>query len=93
MRVSSYNNRFVTLRSIARTALHKASSVRRNTAQDKKTKEKNMGLFGDLLSLPFKVVGGVVESAGEITGTKKLTNIVSKPLDAAGDALEEIDED
>jgi uncharacterized protein YjbJ (UPF0337 family) len=51
-----------------------------------------MGLFGDLLSLPFKVAGSVVESVGEVTGTKKLTNIVSKPLDAAGEAIEEIDE-
>jgi len=51
-----------------------------------------MGLFGDLLSTPFKVASTIIETAGGITGTEKLTNIVSKPLDAASDALEEIDE-
>jgi hypothetical protein len=51
-----------------------------------------MGLLGDILSTPFKVAGSIVEGVGEVTGTTKLTNIVSKPLDAAGEALEEIDE-
>jgi hypothetical protein len=51
-----------------------------------------MGLLGEILSAPFKVAGTIVESVGEATGTEKITNIVSKPLDAAGEALEEIDE-
>jgi len=52
-----------------------------------------MGLFGDLLAAPFKIAGGVTEALGEVTGTSKITNIISKPLDAAGEALEEIGED
>lgn len=52
-----------------------------------------MGLFGDLLSAPFKIAGSVTGAIGDVTGTEKLTNIVTKPLDAIGDAFEEIDED
>lgn len=52
-----------------------------------------MGLFGDLFSAPFKIARDVTEGVGEITGLEKLTNIVSRPLDAVGEAIEEIDED
>ena len=51
-----------------------------------------MGLLGELLSLPAKVVGGVAEGAGALTGTSRLTDIVSKPMDALSDALEDIDD-
>jgi len=51
-----------------------------------------MGLLGDLFSAPFKIAGGITDAVGEVTGTKKLTNIVTKPLDGIGEALEEIDE-
>jgi hypothetical protein len=51
-----------------------------------------MGLLGDIISAPFKIVGAVIESVGEVTETKKLTNIVSKPLDAIGNVMEDIDE-
>ena len=52
-----------------------------------------MGLFGEILSMPFKVVGGITEAIGEVTETQKLTNIISKPMEAASNAIEEIDED
>ena len=52
-----------------------------------------MGLFGSLLSAPFKIVGGITEVVGESTGLEKLTNIISKPLDTLGDTLEDIDQD
>jgi len=51
-----------------------------------------MGFLGDILSTPFKVAGAITEAVGDVTGTEKLTNIVSKPLDAAGKAIEEVDE-
>jgi hypothetical protein len=51
-----------------------------------------MGLFGDLLSAPFKIVSDVTGAVGEVTGTKRLTNIVSKPSEALGKSLEEIDD-
>ena len=51
-----------------------------------------MGLFGELLSAPFKIVGAVTDGVGEVTGTRKLTNIITKPTEAIGEALEEIDE-
>lgn len=51
-----------------------------------------MGLLGELLSAPFKIAGGITDAVGSVTGTEKLTNIATKPLDALGEALEEIDE-
>jgi hypothetical protein len=53
-----------------------------------KTKMVTTEIVGSTL-VDFKV--GPVESIGEVTETRKLTNIVSKPLDAIGNALEALD--
>lgn len=51
-----------------------------------------MGLFGDILSLPVKIVNAPIRAAENVLGCDKSDRIVSKPLDALAKELEKVDE-
>lgn len=53
-----------------------------------------MGLFGDLLSLPFRVVNAPIRVLENIAGDDPPEDerILSKPLDAIADEIEKIDD-
>ena len=51
-----------------------------------------MGLFGRLLSLPVKVVNLPFKIVEEVLDVPEDERVMSKPLDAVADVLEEIDE-
>ena len=51
-----------------------------------------MGLFGDLLSLPVKIVNAPIRALEDLVDTNEEDRILSKPLEKLSEALEEIDE-
>lgn len=53
-----------------------------------------MGIFGDLLSLPVKIVNAPVRAVEDLMNTEKCKEddrILSKPLDFLADQLKNID--
>jgi hypothetical protein len=51
-----------------------------------------MGLLGDLLSLPVKIVNAPIRAFEDVLDVDDRDRLLSKPLDALADELEEVDE-
>jgi hypothetical protein len=55
-------------------------------------KGEYMGFFGDLLSLPIKIVNAPIRAVEDIFEVDEEDRVLSKPLDALADELEDVDE-
>ena len=51
-----------------------------------------MGLFGDLLSLPVKIVNAPLKALEDLVDTNEGDRIISKPLEKLAEELEKVDE-